>query len=287
MIFGEVWVDEAEGLILAHSLRLPDRMLKKGRVLNAGDRTALKAAGLSRVVGARLEPGDLGEDEAAARIAQAVAGKGLSRGRAFTGRCNLFATARGLAVVDRARLDALNAIDEAVTVATLPPGEQVEARQMAATVKIIPFAVSSAVIETCEAVSAGGPMLRVASYRPQTIGLILTRQPGSRQAILDETATITRARVAALGSVMVSEQICAHNEGAVERALVKALAAGCSLVLIAGASATVDRRDVVPAAIRLARALRWSAWRQFGRSGSKAVSAALRSTSASSRRSAL
>lgn len=61
MQFGEVRIDEAEGLILAHSLRLPTAMLKKGRLLSAVDIALLKQAGLNFVTGARLEAGDLGK----------------------------------------------------------------------------------------------------------------------------------------------------------------------------------------------------------------------------------
>ncbi len=69
MKFGEVAVAEAEGAILAHSLRLGTTALKKARLLSAADVEAIAAAGLTRIVVARLEPGDVAEDEAARRVA--------------------------------------------------------------------------------------------------------------------------------------------------------------------------------------------------------------------------
>ena len=113
-------------------------------MLCAADIEALIAAGVSDIVAARLDPGDLREDEAADRIAAAVAGANITASPAFTGRANLFAEARGLLVFDRDRLDRLNLVDEAVTLGTLPPFAIVEPRQMVATVKIIPFAVPEA-----------------------------------------------------------------------------------------------------------------------------------------------
>ena len=141
MRFGEVPVGEAIGAILAHSLRLPGRALKKGRVLTAEDTAELAASGIASVVAARLDPDDLGEDEAAAHLARAVAGPNLSIATAYTGRANLFAEAHGLCVFDRARLDAFNLVDEAATLATIEPYALVEPRQMVATIKIVPFAV--------------------------------------------------------------------------------------------------------------------------------------------------
>jgi molybdenum cofactor cytidylyltransferase len=140
MRFGETPLSEAEGAILGHSFRAGKLVFKKGRVLNAEDVAALRSAGRDSVVAARLEPGDIGEDEAARRIAAAVAGPGATASAPFTGRCNLFAETDGLLVVDQERIDRINLVDEAVTVATLAPFSRVGVREMLATIKIIPFA---------------------------------------------------------------------------------------------------------------------------------------------------
>lgn len=250
MIFGEERVDEAEGLILAHSLRLPQSMLKKGRVLTAADVCALKAVGINFITGARLEAEDVGEDEAAGIIARALTGPGISFNTPFTGRCNLFATERGLLVYDRERLDRLNLVDEAVTVATAPAFDQVGRRQMVATIKIIPFGVDRRVLDACAAyASTGGPLVSVRPFRPRRAVLISTTLPGLKESVLARTAAVTRARVETLGGEILHELRCPHEIGPIERNLVKALGLGAELVLIAGASATVDRRDVVPSAI--------------------------------------
>ena len=95
---------------------------------------------------ARLEPGDLSEDAAAEAVARALApdpaGLGLTLSAPFTGRVNLFAAAPGLLRVDRAAVDALNRVDPAITLATLPDWARVQPRQMVATVKIIPYGVA-------------------------------------------------------------------------------------------------------------------------------------------------
>ena len=72
MKFGDTPIDEAEGAILAHSVRLEKAVLKKGRVLSADDIDVLRQAGRTSVVAARLEAGDVGEDAAAAALAAAA-----------------------------------------------------------------------------------------------------------------------------------------------------------------------------------------------------------------------
>ncbi len=253
MIFGETPLDAAEGAILAHSVRLVDRVFKKGRVLGADDLAALRAAGLDTVMAARPEPGDVGEDQAAARVAAAVAGDNLTATAAFTGRCNLFAQARGVLVLDRARLDALNLIDESITLATLAPFEVVEPRQMAATIKVIPFAVPGDLVARCEALARqAGPLLRVAALRPTLAALIQTELPGLKASVLDNTTRSVRGRIESLDGRIGDERRCAHQVAALASEIAEMVAAGHGLVMVSGASAIVDRRDVIPAAIERA-----------------------------------
>ena len=250
MIFGDVPVAEAEGLILAHGVRLPGGAFKKGRVLSADDIRVLQGAKIETVSGARLEAGDVGEDEAAETVARAVCGPGLTLGDAFTGRCNIFAEGHGLAVIDSARVDRLNLLDEAMTLGTVAPHTLVEAGKMVATVKVIPFAASRAVVERCVGIATdGGPMLRLAPLEARTVGLIQTRLPGTRESVLDSTTGAVATRLSRLDGALAAEVRCAHDRAEVADAVGQLHGRGCDVILIAGASAIVDRRDVVPAAV--------------------------------------
>ena len=247
MRFGPVALDEAEGALLAHSLRLDGGALKKGRVLTADDVAALRGAGYQTVTVARLDADDLGEDAAAEAVARATGGDGLNLGTAATGRCNIYAARRGIAVIKRDRLDACNLIDEAITIATVVPFTPVEAGDLVATVKVIPLAVPRATVEACAAV---GPLARVAETTRGRVGLIQTRLAGTKSSVLDKTVATMSARLGALGAVLVRELRCDHDEAALAQAI--GAMADVELLLILGASAIVDRRDVVPAAIEAA-----------------------------------
>ena len=250
MRFGEVPIGEAAGAILAHSVRLGATALKKGRVLSPADTELIAAAGIDRVVAARLDPGDIREDAAAQRIAAAAAGPNIATANAFTGRANLFAETRGVLVFDRDRLDRLNLVDEAVTLGTLPPFAVVDPRQMVATVKIIPFAVPAAAVDAAAAfAAAGAALLRVAAFVPRRVALIQTRLPGLKESILDKTRDVTTQRLAALGCTLAAEERCDHTTADLAPRIAAAVAAGAEMVLVHGASVIVDRRDVIPEAI--------------------------------------
>ena len=250
MKFGDVPLTEAEGAILAHSIRLPGVALKKGRTLAREDIAALRAAGRDRVVAARLEPDELAENEAAGRIGAACAGDNVRLEASFAGRSNLRAAARGVAVIDERRVERINLIDEAATLATLRPYEPVERGQIVATAKIIAFGVPLGVVETCLSIAAEtSGVVRVAAFEKMTVGLIQTRLPGLKESLIAKMVETTRARLAAVEAAPGPELRCAHDEDSVAGALRQLAAAGCDVALVLGASAIVDRRDVVPLAI--------------------------------------
>ncbi|WP_270936404.1 molybdopterin-binding/glycosyltransferase family 2 protein [Falsiroseomonas oryzae] len=249
MIFGPTPLEEARGAILAHTVRMPGKVLKKGTVLDEAAIAALKEAGRRDVIAARLESGDVAEDEAADRIANLLMAPLVARSRASTGRVNLFAESAGLFTVDVALVDRLNQVDESVTIATLANRSVVSAKEMLATIKVIPFAVPGSVLSVIEAMAKGRPLLSVQPFRPLAVGLVLTELPGIKESVMEGAVEATEARVQGLMGTMLPVERVRHEEGPVADALTRLRKAGAELLLIAGASAVVDRRDVGPAAI--------------------------------------
>ena len=252
MIFGATALAQAEGAVLGHTHRLAGQVLKKGSVLDAAALDALRAAGLDPVVAARLEPGDVAETEAARQIAAALVGPhgshGLIATRAATGRVNLLASAAGLLRADPARIGALNAVDEAVTVATLPDATPVAAGEMVATIKIIPFAVPGDVLDRAAA-ACGEVAIEVLGWQARRVGLVLTTLPGLRQSVIAGTVAATQTRIDGIGGTLMPALQCPHRTAPIAAALRSLVEDGADLLLVAGASAVVDRRDVGPAGI--------------------------------------
>ncbi len=251
MRFGLVPTEQAEGAILAHATAVDGRKLKKGHRLSANDLAALSAAGHRRIVAAVLDPGDLGEDEAARRIAVALQTSLVEVKSPATGRVNLHAAEAGVFTVSRTLVDAVNAVDPAITVATVAEYSAVQAGQMVATVKIIPFAVAGELVERVTALCAGGKAFAVNAFASKQASLIQTILPGLKASVLDKTARITRERLQRLRCTILGERRTAHDETELATAVGEA-AASSDLVLVFGASAVSDIDDVIPAAIRRA-----------------------------------
>lgn len=257
MIFGAVPVADAEGCLLAHGLGHASGRLPKGTHLSSADLQMLEAAGITTVTVARLEPGDLAEDAAAERLAQALSGTHLRLSPAGTGRVNVYATANGLFRADRDVVDRFNRIDPAITFACLADYSSVTAGDMVATIKIIPLAVAGDKVERACALLREATAVTVKAYLPHAVYLIQTLLPVLKSSVLDKTAMLLRQRLAPSGSVLVREHRVAHDEAAVADAICSCLAgdaqdgAAPRLVVMFGASAVCDAFDVLPQAMRL------------------------------------
>ena len=251
MKFGQVRLDRAEGAVLVHSLRTNDRTFRKGRVLEANDVAHLSEAGFEEVTAAQLENGDIHEDEAAHRLAAATFDdNSTTLGAAGTGRVNIYAGVRGVFTVDSSSVDRINLVHEAITISTIAPYSPTELGQLIATVKIIPFAVHETILSECEEIASSvGSLFSVAAYQNQRVGLLQTVLPNFRKPLLAKGKEVTASRLAGMELQLDLERTADHSEAAVGEAIAGFQKEMCDILLVLGASAIADRRDVVPVAI--------------------------------------
>ncbi len=255
MIFGEFPTTEAEGAVLAHSLRLSDGSFAKGHKLDREDIERLATVGIERVIAARIEPGDLMEDEAAELLARTIAPDHLTFSEAATGRVNVHSAVDGLFVADRAAVDRLNSVDPAITLACLADHVPVRSGDMVATFKIIPLAVSGSKVAAGVEILRRTTVFEVKPFQPHAVSLVATELPSLKTTVMDKTARVLSQRLQAAGSILQREERVAHRARAVADAITRALKAPDrlpKLVIVFGASAVIDADDVIPAAIRLA-----------------------------------
>lgn len=250
MKFGEVPLEEAEGGMLAHTTDVVGGRLKKGRVLDRSDIIALSSERQRTVVIARLDDGDVAENEAARRVAAALvnANTNLRAGEAFTGRVNIYATTKGCFLAQKESVDILNRVDPAITLATLGDCTLVDAGRMVATVKIIPFAVAKPSLTAAET-ACSRTSINVVTPVVRRVGLVSTCLPSLKVSVMDKTRQTLADRLMQQGAALTSEMRVEHKVLVVAAAILDE-SRNCDLVIVFGASAIVDEGDVVPAAIR-------------------------------------
>lgn len=247
MKFGPVPLAQSVGGIVAHSVRFDGFVLKKGETVNAAHVEKLSAAGVSDIVVAQLEAGDVGEDEAAGVLAQAIAGVHVRVERPFTGRCNLYAQRAGVLAIDTDGINRVNEVDETLTVATLAPWKSVVEGEMIGTVKVIPYAAPARALDAAVA-AARKDFIAVAPFTRKKVGVVSTLLPGLKPSVIAKTLRVMGERIAPMGGEIVCDLRTPHEAPALASAIAEA-APQADLVVVFGASAITDRRDVIPAAL--------------------------------------
>ncbi|MEX0349759.1 MAG: molybdopterin-binding protein [Paracoccaceae bacterium] len=249
MKFGAVPVAEAAGAILAHSVSAGKRKLRKGVMLGADDVALLVQNGVSEVTVARLEPGDVHEDDAAQTLAASLvpdpAAAGVTLTAPFTGRVNILAASPGVVELDVAAIERFNQVHPMITVATVPPYQQMTPRGMVATIKVISYAVPE--IDVTRAAEAARNAIRLIAPVHGSAGLIVTDISGGPSN--EKGIAAIRGRVEALGMDLCDIRTVQHREEALSAALHEV--AGDMVMILTG-SATSDPHDVAPAAVRQA-----------------------------------
>jgi hypothetical protein len=209
------------GAVLARDLVIGRSRWSKGRRLSAADLEAFAAdpsLGVGPVTVIVLEPGDLHEDDAAVRLAAAVAGAGLTRRGPSQSRVDLIAEHDGVLHVRTTELERVNRIDP-LEVFTRLDGSIVAAGDLVASVKVAPHVVAASVVEAGERIAAGGRarLVRVAPFRPMRVGVIV--KESLRAADRPRFEASVRDKVESLGSTVVGIDYVADEDAAVAAAL--------------------------------------------------------------------
>src|SRR6266498_987478 len=254
MKFEAVPLSEAKGKILGHNIAAADgqRLLRKGKPLTEVDLENLRVLGRTSVYVAELEATDVDENAASRRVARAVCGPGLHMSGIASGRANLLADEMGILRIDVDRLGRINE-QEGITLATITSHFPVYARQIVATIKIIPYAVPEATLSEVERIAGEDkPIVYVNALPSRSVGMILSGSNSLHGRLVADFAPL-RERIEKLGSSVDRTDFVALDDEADEAALAdmlnKQLSIGIRLILLAGETAIMDAHDIVPGAV--------------------------------------
>ena len=255
LVAGRPSSSDLVGAVLPRDLRVGGERWSKGRRLTADDLARLAVERPVAVTGAGAEPplvvlvpeaGDIHEDEAALRLAAAVAGPGLELRGPAESRVDLRAAVDGVVRIRVAALERLDRIDP-LEVFTIYDGQIVRAGDLVASVKVAPQLVAEAVIRRGEAVArAGGAVVSVAAFRPGKVGVLV--KESVHGPARDRFEASVRAKVEGLGSTIVAILYVADDATAVADGLRTLRRGGATLILTAGAR-SMDPSDAVFAAL--------------------------------------
>ncbi|MBP1965173.1 molybdenum cofactor synthesis domain-containing protein [Paenibacillus aceris] len=259
----EVKVEDAVGMILPHDLTqiLPGefkgRLFRKGHQVTEADIPALLSIGKEHIYAMELQPGYLHEDEAALRMARAIAGDDLNLTEPHEGKVNVKSPIHGLVRIDKTFVDSVNAIDE-VVMSTVRGGTVVKEGASLIGTRVIPLIVDEAKVAEVERLAAarraeGFTLLEVKPFRKLRVGVVTTGSEVYKGRIQDKFGPVVKEKVAQLGSEVVDQRFALDDSEAIVGEIHALLAQGVDLVLVTGGM-SVDPDDRTPGAIKQAGA---------------------------------
>jgi len=260
----EVPVEEAVGLALAHDLtqilpgQFKGRLFKKGHVVTGEDIPKLLDIGKAHIYVLEIGEGDLHEDDAALRLARALAGDGVAYGEPAEGKVTLKADRAGLAVVDEAFVRAVNRIGD-IALATVRQDTALKPGGAIAAVRAIPLVIAERKIAEAEALAAqwrarhGQAPLSVRPLRAVRAGLLVTGGEVYSGRIQDKFGPVVRAKLEALGSEVAEQRFAPDDRQQIVKEIHYLRDRGYDMILVTGGM-SVDPDDRTPGAIREAGA---------------------------------
>ncbi|HEY1291619.1 MAG TPA: hypothetical protein VGJ60_00885 [Chloroflexota bacterium] len=233
--------------IVCHDIRNPlqrsEVLVRKGTSLHADDIRALLRNGAAEIHLALPQPGDVGEDEAATRMAQAIAGPGVSGAQAHFSQASLVSTQRGMLRIDATSIEHLNVL-EGVVVLTAEADRPVEAGTTLGVVKCAPLYLDAATLASVDSIAQmAGPVVQLEPFQARRFAFVA---PADRL----RGGAFERARVALsdaldwYGSSLDQVVAAETSVEALSAAYHTVRHGGAELILAAGASGT-DPLDVV------------------------------------------
>jgi len=250
-------VEQAQGMVLCHDITriVPGEgkgpAFRKGHVIAPEDIPTLLSLGKEHIYVWNLADGLVHEDDAAGRIARAIAGEGVTLTQPCEGRINLLADKRGLLKINVEALGRLNAIEE-VTIATIHGDAAVSPGQMLAGTRVVPLVVGADRLERVEAVTAEtGPIVSVRVFKPLRVGVVTTGGEVYHGRIKDKFGPVLRRKFDDLGCTVVRQVIVPDDRDMTVRAIRQLLCDGAEMIAVTGGM-SVDPDDLSPSSIRAA-----------------------------------
>ncbi len=250
----QIETSKAVGQLICHDITKIEKGVYKGAIFKRGHRireedvNTLLDLGKNHIFTLELEEDELHEDDAGLRLAEALAGPGLSVGNPSEGRLDLCAVHRGLLKVDVPRLMQINSITDVVA-ATLHNNTPLEKGEKVAGAKVIPLAVKEHTVTAVEEICSGEtPVLEVKPYRSFKIGGIITGREVFEGRIKDGFAPVLAQKAARFGQAEPVIKYCPDDLSQISSLISKQVQEGCNMIIVTGGM-SVDPDDVTPTAI--------------------------------------
>ena len=248
-----IHVHDAVGSVLCHDITriVPGEskgpIFSKGHVVRPEDIKVLLEVGKEHLYVFEPLPGMVHENDAAARIVAATAGKNLVAGEPKEGRINLSAACDGLLRIDVPALTKINSLGE-ITIATLHSMQFVAKGRAVAGTRVVPLMIEDEKLRRMESIISG-PVMEVLPLAHAKVGVVTTGSEVYYGRIQDAFGPVLQKKFAKLGSTVMGQTLTSDEVSMTASAIVDFLHQGADMIVVTGGM-SVDPDDRTPTAIR-------------------------------------
>ncbi len=250
--------EDAAGQVLCHDITqiIPGEFkgarFRKGHIIQPEDIPVLLSIGKENLYVWEKKPGILHEDEAAALLYKAAAGKNIHGTEPKEGKIELIADCDGLLKINREALLAVNRTPQ-MMIATIHGDLPVKKGQKLAGTRIIPLVIEQekmdAMQDAMQAAAGSEPILNVLPMQAKKFAVITTGSEVFKGRIEDKFTPILVGKLAEYDCEMTFHKVCDDDPAGITAAILEAKEAGCELIFTTGGM-SVDPDDRTPLAIR-------------------------------------
>ena len=248
-------IEQAVGKVLAHDIteirpgQFKGVAFRKGHIVHEEDIAHLRRIGKEHLFALHLGPGEVHEDEAAMRLAKALAGQGVFfDGYPSEGKIGLKASYKGLLKVNVEALTELCLIPE-ICCASQHTNTLVKKEEIVCATRAIPLVMDEATLnEAVHIAGAGGGIFSVKPLSQPQTGIVITGNEVYGGLITDKFAPILRKKLEILGCSIKKFLFAPDNKTRIIECIKELLQKGVGLILVAGGM-SVDPDDISRVAI--------------------------------------
>jgi hypothetical protein len=253
-------VEQSVGRVLPHDITEIVRdshkkcAFKKGHIIRPEDIDHLKRLGKDNIYILTLDEDEIHENEAAAVLAQALAGEGIGMSASpDEGKITLTATRDGLLRVHKDALCRFNLLGE-VMCSTLHDNTPVKNGEIIAATRLIPLVAPRSIVSEAAEIAGGvGHILHVLPMRKARVGLVITGSEVFYGRIKDRFEEVLREKLQGIGSSIQNVEFAPDDVALISAAIHRCLAAGADFIVTSGGM-SVDPDDMTRAGILAAGA---------------------------------
>ncbi|MDA8443263.1 MAG: molybdopterin-binding protein [Peptococcaceae bacterium] len=250
----QVRTEDAVGSVLCHDItkivpgEFKGRAFTKGHIIRPEDVAELLKLGKEHLYVWEYQEGMLHEDQAAERLAKAVAGQNVQFSEVHEGRINLQAKLDGLCLVDRSLVERING-QEQIILATRHNNTLVRQGEIIAGTRVVPLVIDELSIKSVELICRGRVALQVLPLHKFSVGLVTTGSEVFKGSIKDAFGPVLKTKFADLGSQVVSQVFVPDDLEQIKDAILAFVNQGVDMVAVSGGM-SVDPDDLTPGAIK-------------------------------------